>query len=269
MSYYHQILEIPVGSSPAEIKKAFRTLSKKYHPDINSSPDAQQKFMEVHEAYKFLTLNPSWTGPRPSSSSSGSGSKRPSKEEMQQKRAQQYARKKAQEANRRERENVRKIVRGMKTVSYVVMVVAALVTVDYLLPRTEKKVDIIDFEYSTYYRQGVFNVTEGTNQWFRIDYKIYLQMQDGETDPIILHTTPILGFMKKAEIELTKEDGSLKREPLWSNRWSSYTARMILSPIVILILLFNLFFVQLADKKLSWYIFGFFIALMMFVSMVY
>jgi len=269
MSYYHQILDIPVGSSPAVIKKAFRTLSKKYHPDINPSPDAQKKFMEVHEAYKFLTLNPSWTGPRPSSSSGGTSTKRPTKEEMQQKRAQQYARKKAQEANRRERENIRKIVRGMKTASYVVMLIATLVTIDYLSPRTEKKVDIIDFDYSTYYRQGVFNVTEGTNQWFRIDYNIYLQMQEGETDPIILHTTPILGFMKMAEIELTMDDGTRIREPIWSSRWSSYTARMIVSPLVVLVLLVAQFLVQLADKKLSWYIFGFFLAAIMFVSMLY
>lgn len=52
---YYDILGISKGASADEIKKAYRTLSRKYHPDM--APDdktADQKFKEVQEAYEVL-----------------------------------------------------------------------------------------------------------------------------------------------------------------------------------------------------------------------
>lgn len=54
---YYKILGLKPGASEEEIKKAFRRLSKKYHPDINKSPDAEDKFKEINEAYRALTNN--------------------------------------------------------------------------------------------------------------------------------------------------------------------------------------------------------------------
>lgn len=51
---YYEILDIPPRSSFEEIKKAFRRMAKLYHPDINSSSNAHQIFLKVHEAYKVL-----------------------------------------------------------------------------------------------------------------------------------------------------------------------------------------------------------------------
>ncbi len=48
----HQILNISTNATKLEIKKAYRKLAKKYHPDVNKSPQAQQKFIEVTKAYK-------------------------------------------------------------------------------------------------------------------------------------------------------------------------------------------------------------------------
>ena len=55
MSNYYQILQIPTSASKTEIKKAFRKLALKYHPDKNSSPDAQDRFIEIVEAYEILS----------------------------------------------------------------------------------------------------------------------------------------------------------------------------------------------------------------------
>jgi molecular chaperone DnaJ len=42
------------GATKDEIKKAFRELAKKYHPDINKEKDAPEKFREINEAYEVL-----------------------------------------------------------------------------------------------------------------------------------------------------------------------------------------------------------------------
>lgn len=52
---YYEVLGISKGASEDEIKKAYRSLAKKYHPDINKAPDAEEKFKEINEAYEVLS----------------------------------------------------------------------------------------------------------------------------------------------------------------------------------------------------------------------
>ena len=54
MSHYHKILGVDENCSLKEIKMAYRRLAKKYHPDLNFSENAQQKFIEINEAYEIL-----------------------------------------------------------------------------------------------------------------------------------------------------------------------------------------------------------------------
>ncbi len=51
---YYEVLGIKKGASKDEIKSAYRKLAKKYHPDINHEPGAEEKFKEVQEAYDVL-----------------------------------------------------------------------------------------------------------------------------------------------------------------------------------------------------------------------
>jgi molecular chaperone DnaJ len=52
---YYKILGVPRNASDEEIKKAFRKLAFKYHPDHNHEPDAEEKFKEINEAYEVLS----------------------------------------------------------------------------------------------------------------------------------------------------------------------------------------------------------------------
>ncbi len=50
-----EILELPEGTDQGAIKKKYRELTKKFHPDVNKSPDAEDKFKKINEAYKIVT----------------------------------------------------------------------------------------------------------------------------------------------------------------------------------------------------------------------
>lgn len=52
---YYEVLGVEKTASQAEIKKAYRKLSKQYHPDINKEPGADVKFKEIAEAYEVLS----------------------------------------------------------------------------------------------------------------------------------------------------------------------------------------------------------------------
>ena len=52
---YYEVLGLSKGASEAEIKKAYRSLAKKYHPDVNKEAGAEEKFKEINEAYEVLS----------------------------------------------------------------------------------------------------------------------------------------------------------------------------------------------------------------------
>ena len=52
---YYKILGVDRSASEADIKKAFRKLAHKYHPDVSKEKDAEAKFKDVNEAYQTLS----------------------------------------------------------------------------------------------------------------------------------------------------------------------------------------------------------------------
>jgi curved DNA-binding protein len=51
---YYEVLGVPREASEDDIRSAYRKLARKYHPDVNKDPDAEDRFKEVSEAYEVL-----------------------------------------------------------------------------------------------------------------------------------------------------------------------------------------------------------------------
>jgi len=51
---YYKILGVPRTASQEEIQRAYRKLARKFHPDINKAPDAEEQFKRINEAYEVL-----------------------------------------------------------------------------------------------------------------------------------------------------------------------------------------------------------------------
>jgi molecular chaperone DnaJ len=52
---YYETLGIPRNADDKEVKKAYRNLARKYHPDVNKEPGAEEKFKKINEAYSVLS----------------------------------------------------------------------------------------------------------------------------------------------------------------------------------------------------------------------
>ena len=52
---YYEILGVSRDADAAAIKSAYRKLARKYHPDVNKTKEAEEKFKDINEAYEVLS----------------------------------------------------------------------------------------------------------------------------------------------------------------------------------------------------------------------
>nr|WP_159888540.1 DnaJ C-terminal domain-containing protein [Paenibacillus puerhi] len=59
MKDYYEVLGVTRSADKEAVKKAYKKLAKKYHPDVNKTPEAEKRFKEVQEAYEVLSQDES------------------------------------------------------------------------------------------------------------------------------------------------------------------------------------------------------------------
>jgi curved DNA-binding protein len=52
---YYEVLGVPRTASAEELQQAYRQLARRYHPDVNKDPNAEERFKEINEAYQVLS----------------------------------------------------------------------------------------------------------------------------------------------------------------------------------------------------------------------
>ena len=52
---YYEVLGVNKNANEAELKKAYRNLARKHHPDVDKSEGAEKTFKEINEAYQVLS----------------------------------------------------------------------------------------------------------------------------------------------------------------------------------------------------------------------
>ena len=51
---YYEVMGVAREATQDEVKRAYRKLARKYHPDVSKESDAEERFKEVGEAYEVL-----------------------------------------------------------------------------------------------------------------------------------------------------------------------------------------------------------------------
>ncbi|MGB5926871.1 MAG: DnaJ domain-containing protein [Cyclobacteriaceae bacterium] len=126
--YYLQILGLTSDATDEEIRKAYRTKSKMYHPDVNKSEDAAELFHRIKEAYDYLTKEPELyqTFFREEEALS--------EREKWRIIARQRAKERAVEKARYQQELIRRMVKYFTPVAGVILLFNLLLALDFSLP---------------------------------------------------------------------------------------------------------------------------------------
>ncbi len=131
---YLETLELQPGATKADLKAAYRRLSKRYHPDVNKAANAEEKFIEIAEAYNFLKQ----AGPKPHNENRRYDyDPFVSEYDHWRQAARAKAKQRAREKHKEEVEFIEKALKGFNIIALLALLLNGLLFVDYLLPRKE------------------------------------------------------------------------------------------------------------------------------------
>lgn len=185
MSVYHQILGVSENATLTEIKKAYRSLALKFHPDKNSGEDAAERFIRITEAYEILT------GERKQKQA---GYSRPVfYEDLARERAKVWARMRYEEFKKQcdafESTPMHKLL-WPAWVNFIFIAIALFFITDSLLP---KKIKVCSFEIS---EEKYFMACE--KRLTLAEEHLLNTLPVG--DSVLLRVTPIVGYVSSYNI---------------------------------------------------------------------
>ncbi|MDW3209036.1 MAG: DnaJ domain-containing protein [Reichenbachiella sp.] len=200
---YLEVLELSPGATKSEVKSAYRRLSKRYHPDVNKDDNANEKFIEVNEAYKFLT----GVGPRPVTINQAAPSYDYDVQDHAyddwRRKAKAYARKKAEDELRRQEYLTKTFLKVFESVSLVLTLINLILVVDLILPNKTQLGRQVD---STVFWENHYGYYESL--WIdEYEFKVKKNelnflFVDANIDRVRLYTTAIFNQPIKAEFEI-------------------------------------------------------------------
>lgn len=207
---YLEILGLAPGASNSEIKSSFRKLAKQYHPDVNDSPEAKKKFIEIHEAYKFLTE----VGPSPNHETvSYDFDPFEDAYETWRKQAQAYARQKAKEAVEEQRKLLFRLFGYFNYVAIVAVIINMIFLADFMLPEVRSEQQVVRV-YKVFQKDSYGRVLYTHDDIvfddfrFRVNKGSELDLADINKSEVLF--TPFLHTLKSAELETSSELISIK-----------------------------------------------------------
>ena len=222
---YYEILGVNKDASQQEIRQAYRSLAKQWHPDKNDSAEAHERFAEINQAHQTLSepvkrrlydlrlqVGNVFSGPPPWATAR----KKPSPEEQRR----QYWQSKAGQARKKELEReaaiFSKINRVLSIVAYISLALGLILTVEKFFSNTKGPEIVVDLAsnmdaMNAHNFHEAVRVTTSERQ-FKMD--LNLSQCLGKGDSISIYKGPILGLITHIRTEkFCKESYSYEFDP--------------------------------------------------------
>ncbi len=209
---YLDILELSPGATPQEVKAAYRRLSKKYHPDLNSDPNAHDQFVALTEAYNFLSK----VGPTPAQEQvSYDYDPLVDEYEVWRRRARERAKRKAREEALLQLLLIKRLIRGMNYILGAICLFNLLLAIDYFLPLQPIPQEIQTITQELHRRgSGTYTYTEVQFTDFNIRFESEAYKAFKGYERIYVFATQL--FQKPLKVEIHKESRTLVRIPYYN-----------------------------------------------------
>lgn len=188
-SKYYNILGLESSATENEVRKKYRFLAMKYHPDRNPSESAQERFIEITEAYEILTGKKTVAATtKKTASTSTAAEKQRNREERVKEAQKRYKEQVLKEYLENER-YYQSLINGRRwKLIRVSAVIGALfsffILLDYLLPHHFEKDTVTEFKRNVTVQSGSGVIglvkTKKENYYWvsRIDYDLFARTRD-------------------------------------------------------------------------------------------
>ena len=184
LRHHFDILGLPENSSKEEIKKKYRLLALKYHPDKNNSSEAAERFIEITQAYEQLMA---WKDGKKKSFTNT-----PTTDDILKERARKYARMRYEEFKKQsdafESIDVHEVGWGRKT-HWLIILISFFIIADHFLPTKSVVENVIHQE------RKCSGIEKCQSSLTTKHYTVYTDLETGHRNwkgiPIEIHTTRI------------------------------------------------------------------------------